>query len=92
MILSPAGKEKIMAEKKTEDTRVEVFVPRGRKNEDPNVFIGVNGVNYLLPRGQKSMVPPSVAAVYARSQAAQIKFDETVDGLLGKAQTPLSQG
>lgn len=81
-----------MAKKQSNDDRVEVSVPRGRKNEDPNVMIGINGVNYLLPRGQKSMVPKFVAAEYNRSIAAQIKYDETVDDLLSKAQTPLSQG
>ena len=31
--------------------RVEVFVPKGFASEEPNLFIAVNGVNYLLPRG-----------------------------------------
>ena len=31
--------------------RVEVYIPRGADREDPNFFVAVNGVNYLLPRG-----------------------------------------
>ena len=31
-----------------EDKRVEVFIPRGSDREDPNLFVGINGVNYLL--------------------------------------------
>ena len=33
------------------EDRVEIFVPKGYANDDPNLFISVNGVNYLLPRG-----------------------------------------
>ena len=45
-----------------EEKRVEVFIPRGADREDPNLFVGINGVNYLLPRGNKSMVPAALAA------------------------------
>ena len=44
-----------------EEKRVEVFIPRGSDREDPNLFVGINGVNYLLPRGKKSKVPAAVA-------------------------------
>ena len=64
-----------------EDKRVEVFIPRGADREDPNFFVGINGVNYLLPRGKKSMVPKAVAAEIARSDAAAERFYESVDGL-----------
>ena len=33
------------------DKRVEIFIPRQSDREDPNLFVGINGVNYLLPRG-----------------------------------------
>ena len=46
---------------KTADDRVEVNIPRGGDREDPNLFVAVNGVNYLLPRGKKSRVPKAVA-------------------------------
>ena len=60
----------------------EIFVPKGYANDDPNLFIGVNGVNYLLPRGKKSMVPPHVAAEFYRSQRAQEAMDAHVEQLL----------
>lgn len=69
-----------MAEKKQDD-RVEVFVPRGTQKEEPYILIGINGVNYQLPRGQKSMVPPEVAAEYQRAQEAQEAFFSASDRL-----------
>ena len=75
--------------KKTKDERVELFVPKGAANDEPNLVIGVNGVNYVLPRGKKSLVPAFVKAEYDRSIAAQEKYDTTVDELLEVANTPL---
>lgn len=75
-----------MAEPKNKATeeRVELYVDRGN-SDDPNLFIGVNGVNYLLPRGKKSSVPKHVAEEYWRSQKAQNKADETIDKLSAMA-------
>lgn len=64
------------------DNRVEIFVPKGYANDDPNLFISVNCVNYLLPRGKKSIVPDFVAAEFYRSQAAQEKLDENIEQML----------
>ena len=63
------------------DKRVEIFIPRGADREDPNLFVGINGVNYLLPRGKKSMVPLCVAAEIERSGRAADIFYENVDGM-----------
>ena len=65
--------------------RVEVFIPRGADREDPNLFVGINGTNYLLPRGKKSMVPKAVADEIARSELAADRFYESVDGLKQRA-------
>lgn len=65
-----------------ETKKVELFIPKGYANEDPNLFISVNGVNYLLPRGKKSLVPPEVAAEYERSVRAQQTLDEHKDEML----------
>jgi hypothetical protein len=68
-------KEIIMAEKETET--VEVMIPREAGNKEANFFVGVNGVNYILPRGKKSKVPPEVAAEIERGLAAQeAMYDE----------------
>lgn len=71
------------------DNRVEVYIPKGAANDDPNLFVGVNGVNYILPRGKKSMVPSHVKAEIDRSFSAQNAMDERVDELLQKANQPL---
>lgn len=71
------------------DDHVEVFIPRGSANDEPNLFVSVNGVGYLLPKGKKSLVPPHVKAEIDRSLAAQEKMDEHVDALLKEANTPL---
>ena len=64
------------------DDRVEVSLPRGGDREDPNLFVAVNGVNDLLPRGKKSRVPRSVAEEIARAERARESLYETVDALL----------
>ena len=70
-----------MAEK---ETRVTVFIPRGASNEDPNVFVSVNGMNYLLPRGQESLVPKAVAEELNRASRAQEALDRRRDLLRSK--------
>ena len=62
-----------------DEKRVEVFIPRGGERADPNLFVGINGVNYLLPRGKKSMVPPAVAEEIARSDRAADRLYESMD-------------
>ena len=64
------------------EDRVEIFVPKGYTEDEPNVFVSVNGVNYLLPRGKKSLVPEEVAREFRRSQAAQEALDKRIEQLL----------
>ncbi len=61
--------------------RVEIYIPRGSDREDPNLFVAVNGVNYLLPRGKKSLVPGFVAQEIERSNRAADIFYRNVDGM-----------
>lgn len=70
------------ATEEVKDNRVELFIPKGYANDDPNFFISVNGVNYILPRGKKSMVPDFVAAEYHRSVKAQERLDENIEQML----------
>ena len=70
------------ATEEVKDNRVELFIPKGYANDDPNLVIGINGVNYLLPRGKKSMVPDFVAAEFYRSQKAQERLDENMEQML----------
>lgn len=69
-------------ETKHQQDRVEVFIPKGYANEEPNLFVSVNGVNYLLPRGKASLVPREIAGEILRARKAQEKLDENVDKLL----------
>lgn len=80
---TPEGTAKVV------DDRVEVYIPKGAANDDPNLFVSVNGVGYLLPRGKKSMVPPHIKAEIDRSLEAQDTQDERVDALLKEASKPL---
>lgn len=70
------------AAESVKDNRVEVFVPKGYANDEPNLFVSVNGVNYLLPKGKKSLVPASVAAEIERSKRAAEKQDEKMEQML----------
>ena len=67
------------------DDRVEIFVPRTSGNTDPNFVIVLNGKNYVLPKGQKSIVPKAVAAEYERSKRAQYKVDNAIFDMVEKA-------
>ena len=63
---------------------MEIFVPRGNANDDPNLLVGINGVNYLLPRGKVSLVPKAVATEIRLSLRAQQIQDENIDKMLSK--------
>lgn len=64
------------------DKRVALHIPKGAANDEPNLLISVNSVNYLLPKGKTSMVPPEVAYEYKRAQRAQSKLDERIEEML----------
>lgn len=72
-----------MAKAVSRADRVEIFIPRTSGNE-ADLFVGVNGVSYLLPRGKKSLVPPAVAAEVQRAMAAEEKMYETQEALRAK--------
>lgn len=54
----------------------EILIPRASANEDHNLQVGFNGVNYILPRGKKSKVPTFVAEEIRRSWEAQAMADD----------------
>lgn len=64
------------------EEKVEIFVPKGYANDEPNLFIGVNGVNYILPKGKSSKVPKAVADEFYRSQKASEIRDSNSEKLL----------
>lgn len=71
-----------MAEVKAKVNEVEIFVPKGNPNDEPNLIVSVNGVNYLLPKGKKSKAPDFVAYEFERAQRAQEALDEAIDAML----------
>ncbi len=56
----------------------DLFVDRDPSDKDPNIAIGINGKNWVMPRGETSRVPKFVADEYRRAKNAQIKADKTV--------------
>ncbi len=68
-----------------EGDRVSLTVPRGDLRADPNLFIGINGRNYVIPRGKTVQVPPAVAEEHYRSEAAKEAFYALSDELLENA-------
>lgn len=73
----------------TKNDKEEIFIPKGYANDEPNLFVSVNGVNYLLPKGKTSTVPKFVAEEIKRSLKAQEIQDENAEKLLEKANQPI---
>lgn len=74
-----------MATNKTmpaEEERVEITPPRGSANDEPNMLIAVNGVNYVLPRGKRSSVPKHIAEEFYRSQNAKFAAEDKINEML----------
>ena len=70
---------------KAKEAMEEIAIPRGYANDEPNLLVSVNGVNYLLPRGKKSTVPSHVADEIRRSWKAQEAMDKHIDEMLEAA-------
>ena len=84
---APVTEAQIRAENKAaqlsiqQGERVEIYIERGSGNDDPNLFVSVNGYNCLLPKGKTSLVPKSVADEINRARRAQQRLDETIDAM-----------
>jgi hypothetical protein len=65
-----------------EEERVEIIPPRGSANDEPNMLIAVNGVNYVLPRGKRSSVPKHIAEEFYRSQNAKFAAEDKITEML----------
>lgn len=75
-------------DKNTAPETVEIFIERGASNDEPNLLVGINGVNYLLPKGMTSRVPKAVADEINRSRRAQASQDQRVDKMKDAAKLP----
>ena len=85
-----------MADEKTnvkapKEERIEVFIPKGIANDDPNLYVSVNGENFLLPKGQVSLVPPYIKAAIERSYGAQAFQEKRSNALIEKTLHPTNQ-
>ena len=80
-IVEPKATEEPKAQE-VKDEREDIYIPKGYANDEPNLFVSVNGVNYLLPKGKTSKVPKHVAAEIRRSQKAQEALDKHIDEML----------
>ncbi|MDY4509364.1 MAG: hypothetical protein SPD95_11670 [Candidatus Faecousia sp.] len=67
----------------SDDGPVDLFVDRDPSDDNPNVVIGFNGKNYVMPRGEVSRVPKYIKDEYERSKRAQYKADKTVAEMKG---------
>ena len=70
------------------EERVEVFIPKGLANDDPNFYISINDVDYLLPKGQTSLVPPHVKAGIERHFKAVAYQEKRSNSLVEKTLKP----
>ena len=68
---------------------VDLYIPRGYANDDPNELISINGVNFILPKGKTSKVPLYVKEEYDRAVAAETALNERIDELTAKANKPI---
>ena len=62
---------------------VDMFVDRDPSDDNPNLVIGFNGKNYVMPRGEVSRVPKYIKDEYDRARRAQYKADKTVAQMKG---------
>ncbi len=62
---------------------VELFVERDTSDKDPNMVIGINGKNWVMPRGEIAHVPKFVADEYRRARDAQYMADKAAAKMRG---------
>ena len=77
-----------MATNQKTEERVEVFIPKGLANDDPNFYVSVNDVDYLLPKGQTSLVPPHIKAAIERHYGAVSYQEKRSNSLIEKTKQP----
>ena len=63
-----------------------VFVPK-QSGEDPTLVVGLNGKNYLIPRGKHTEVPKDVAAIIHQYERATEAADAYRDSEKAKMKT-----
>lgn len=69
-----------MASNKTET--VSLLIPRLPGDGDANVFVGINGKNYIIPKGKIVQVPKAVAEEYHRAMHAHGYSVDHIDKMI----------
>ena len=78
-----------MATTTTKEGYVDLFIPKGYANDEPNYFISVNGKNFILPKGKTSKVPAYIKEEYDRAMRAQEALDAKSEALIEKTKQPI---
>lgn len=66
--------------------KVKITLPKARGSEPRELLVGINGVNYLIPKGKQVEVPDFVAEEVKRAEAAEEFMDNQKDEMLKSAQ------
>ena len=75
-----------MAMEAAKQETVEIFLPIDRRSEDQDVFVSVNGYDYLIRRGEKVEVPVFVAKALDLSEKQKTDAFNHMKGLQAKAE------
>ena len=81
-LAADAKKEPEAPAQPEEPDEEEIFIPKAYANDEPNLFVSINGKNYILPKGKKSKVPAAVAKEIRRSWKAQDIMDAHIDEMI----------
>ena len=76
-----------MAEKNKQGW-VTLLILKNGPHDEANQLISLNGVNYVVPKGIPTLVPPEIKAEYDRSMAARALFDETFSNKIELTRKP----
>lgn len=72
--------------------KVKITLPKARGSEPKELFVGINGVSYLVPKGKPVEVPDFVAEEIKRAQAAEDFEDDEKMRMADEAKKPVKAG
>lgn len=75
-----------MAMEAAKQEKVEIFLPVDRRSEDQDVFVSVNGCDYIIKRGERVEVPVFVAKALDLSEKQKTDAYNHMKGLQDKAE------
>ena len=75
------AKTEVKTETAVEPIKEKITLPRARNGEDSTLFVSINGVNYLVPKGKAVEVPAFVAREIERARKADEYYHDRADAL-----------